>query len=196
MKTTLLSSAMAILLVCIAQFGLAGFGRPSVGSSRNALPVDDKGFIAGTITFPKNRQFFDKYVFRLKSDDGGSTEFKIHSYENVNSPTPTNSYSKTYVFILEQKAGKYRIDRVRAKAVDREEGTESHWGRAKDFLIPVEVRPGEITYMGEIFFSEKIDDSLLGLRIVDNFERDIKYFKRKNPKLDWEKATKSILQPR
>ncbi|GEM_PF-5918649 len=187
---------MAIFLACIAQFGLAGYGRPSVDNSCNALPAEGKGFIAGTITFPKNRQFFDKYVFRLKNDDGGSTEFKIHSYENVNSPTPTNSYSKTYVFILERKAGKYRIDRVRSKAVDREEGTESYSGKAKDFSIPVAVRPGEITYMGEIFFSEKIEDSLLGLRIVDNFERDIKYFKRKNPNLDWEKATKSIVQPR
>lgn len=187
---------MAIFLVCIAQFGLAGYGRPTVDNSGNALLLEDKGFIAGTITFPKNRQFFDKYVFRLKNDDGGSTEFKIHSYENVNSPTPTNNYSKTYVFVLERKPGKYRIDRVRSKAVDREEATESHSGLAKDFSIPVEVRPGEITYMGEIYFREKLENSLLGLSIVDNFERDIKYFKRKNPNLDWEKTTKSILQPR
>lgn len=188
MKTLITRFATVMLLFCFAEFGLTGFSESSVQG-------DPKGFIAGTITFPKNRQFFDKYVFRLKNEEGGSTEFKINSYENVNSPTPTNNYSKTYVFILERKAGKYRIDRVRAKATDHEEGGELYKVKGKDFSIPVEVKPGEITYMGEIIFHEKIFDLLVGLRVDDNFERDIKYFKRKKPDLDWEKATKSIIQP-
>ena len=158
----------------------------------NNYDVNKNGLIIGTITFPKEAQWFDEYTFRLNKENGGATKFEINSYENVNSPTPADKYIKTYIFILEKAPGKYSIDDIEAYANDL--GEASYFGKTKDVFIPIEVRQGEITYVGDILYKEVLEKGFINVSIVNSFDRDIKYFNSKYPNVDWRNAKISISQ--
>jgi hypothetical protein len=193
MKSYLLRSFAFAALVSLSHLMLTSCVHQAVSKKFNKYQNNKNGLIIGTVTFPKNIQWFDKYYFRIKSDHESAIEFTINSYENANSPTPTNDYCKTYVFIVEKKAGKYAIDHVRLFANDPEEA--SYYGWVKDFSIPIEVKQGEITYIGDILYLEDVENRKMQMSIHDQFSRDLKYFKIKDANINWESANKSIVQP-
>ncbi|MBS1535081.1 MAG: hypothetical protein JST78_08385 [Bacteroidetes bacterium] len=178
----------------------------SVSKSFDEFSKNNNGLIIGTITFPKNRQWFDKYSMRLKESEGILfVDYTIKVEEYVNEPAPDNNFTKKYLIIIEKKPGKYLINNFNAFAKDYDQSL-SYYGNIYDFSIPIEVKKGEITYIGDIFFDEKINDkdmkpyssnnnNKMEFKISDNLDRDLKYFKIKNSKVDWSKVIKSVVQP-
>jgi len=177
----------------------------SVGKNFDEFSKNNNGLIVGTFTFPKNRQWFDKYSMRLKEAEGISyVDYTVKVEEYVNEPAPDNNFTKKYLIIIEKKPGKYLINNFNAYAKEIDQ-SQSYYGNIYDFSIPVEVKKGEIIYIGDIFFDEKINDKDMKLyysknnkmdfKISDNLNRDLKYFKIKNSNVDWSRIIKSVVQP-
>lgn len=158
--------------------------------------ANNNGLIIGTVTFPKNVQWFDKYFFRLKDmEKNNAVEFTINSYETVNDPAPENNYTKKYVFVIERKPGKYEINHLRLFADNHEAEGVTYFGWVKDFSIPINVTKGEITYIGDIFCLEDLENKSISFNVKDTYEHDVRYFKSKSSLINWMKVTKSIIQP-
>lgn len=185
-----------IIVFLLISYLLTDCATKSASNDFYKYEVNNNGLIIGTVTFPKNVQWFDKYFFRLRDIvENKSVEFTINSYETVNDPAPENNYTKKYVFIIEKKPGNYEINNLRLFADNHDAEGKTYFGSVKDFSIPINVAKGEITYIGDIFCLEDLQNKSIYFKITDAYEHDIRYFKSKSSLVNWNKLNKSIIQP-
>lgn len=159
----------------------------------NTFDMDNpKGLIIGTITFPNNAQTFERYFFHINAvgekSDKNDTEIDIDVRLPYSSSIKKIGNSTTYLFAIRRTPGTYEIDHVRLFA----NGIYQYHGWLSKFSIPFSVKPGAITYIGEIKYNESAKDIHNYIGLTDNYERDINLFKLLNAKIDWDKTDKSI----
>lgn len=187
---------LRVIILLLISLSFTNCATKSMSNDFYKYEANNNGLIIGTVTFPKNVQWFDKYFFRLKDiNENKSIEFTINSYETVNDPAPDNNYTKKYVFIIERKPGKYIINNLRLFANNHEAEGKTYFGRVKDFLIPINVEKGQITYIGDIFCLEDLHNGNIRFNITDTYDHDIRYFKKQSQNINWTKVSKSIIQP-
>ena len=62
------------------------------------------------------------------------------------------------------------------------------------FSIPVEVKKGEITYIGNITINEDVPPNEMRTSIADKFEKDKNALKNMYKFVNWDSATKSSIE--
>jgi hypothetical protein len=152
--------------------------------------TSENGLIIGSITFPTVEPRFTAYHPYLQgADNKNSVEFIVEpeTTRMIKHNGDINN-GKTYLFAIERAPGSYDLNKIR---VISKGYMNSTWGdEAKGFSIPVDVKKGEIVYIGEVLFNEYASDPKTVIKIADNFERDLKGLKIKQPVIDWSKAKK------
>ena len=98
---------------------------------------------------------------------------------------------KTYLFVLEKLPGKYTISSLR---LFTNGGLYTKIDVVDGFLIPFEVKKGEILYLGEIIINEYRQEGEPFITINDNFERDINGLKNRQKMINWDITVKSELK--
>lgn len=185
-----------LLYLLVISFVFANCATKSISDDFYKFEANGNGLIIGTVTFPKNVQWFDNYIFRLQDRERNkSMEFTINSYENVNDPSPNDKYTKKYVFVIERKPGKYEINNLRLFADNHDADGMIYHGKVTDFIIPIDVQKGQITYIGDIYCMEDLHNRSFSFNVTDTYEKDLRYFKKRSSLINWEKVTKSIVQP-
>lgn len=185
-----------LLLVAVSIALFQGCATRSLKSRVDFDPAtSENGLVVGSITFPTVQPLFNSYRPYLQgvSDKGDSKEFVIlpEMTRMIKHNGELNN-GKTYLFAIETAPGKYDLNRIK---VTSKGFMDRAWGDAvKDFSIPVEVKKGEITYIGEINFNEYGDDIKALLTLSDNFNRDIKGLTAKQPSVDWTKTKKGAMK--
>jgi hypothetical protein len=150
-----------------------------------------KGLIIGTVTFPKEKARFQGYFFRvvLKGNDSKKTkkktiEFKIIP-EQIFKMKHCGEVDKglTYLFAIERPEGDYEMSSIR---LFKNNGFFTQNYYINSFSIPFNVKKGEIVYVGNILFNEHMDKNDKTVKLVNNFEKDIKVFQQFQPMTDWQ----------
>lgn len=150
------------------------------------------GLIMGSVTFNEVQPRFESYYIYAQSLDNKKdvteifidpeTEGKIRHNGELNN-------GKTYLFVLEKNPGRYEINKIKFTSTNAEASQKNVYH--KDFSIPVEVKKGEITYIGELKIDEYGLDRASVLNIQDNFAHDVQGIRKKQPLIDWTRAKKA-----
>lgn len=181
MKKFIYFILIAILLVSCATYR---FSSDLVGFNENS----ENGLIIGSITFNDVNAKFSSYFPKIVSlSDGKSSEFTIQ-------PNGLAAYKhwgelqdgKTYLFAITKKTGDYEINQIRCNL-----GYNQH--NIGKFSIPVNVKKGEIVYIGEINLNEYASETDTLIRLNNEFKRDIAGFQKKSfkTKINWDLAKES-----
>lgn len=189
-----LSRYLGILFSYLILLLLTGCAHQAIPTGFNNFEIQNskKGLIIGTISFPNNAQKFDRYFFHLKSL--GEKPSKNSTEINIDVRLPYSSNIKkvgnytTYLFAIKRDPGRYEMDHVR---LSTNYGYFEHIGWLSGYTIPFNVTEGEITYVGEILYNESAKDINSFIRLQDNYDRDLNFFKSINSKIDWNKAQKN-----
>ena len=183
----------AFTLFAIA-LSLAGCGSKTAATTpQNFTASSVNGLVIGTITFEGDVPVNDIYRFFYEGQTGSQKFNKRNSGKIViNGRTDRKSMfngdfngQKSYLFTLELGPGNYAftsynyLDHV---------GPQGMVSSSDPFAIPFEIKPGQITYMGELNYVDKAVKGTPRIFVADYFFRDLPEFKKKYPNIDWEKA--------
>ena len=154
----------------------------------------ENGLIIGTLTFPYEKAEFNGYYIRVLTTD---LEGKQEKKEIQFTPSQITRMrhngdtddGRTYLFVMEKPEGKYEIPSFR---LFTNLGMATYDTYIGQFSIPFDVKKGEITYVGNINFTEtmikkrRVDGKLERcIYVLNNFEKDIKAFQKQIPTTDW-----------
>ena len=154
----------------------------------------ENGLIVGSITFPTVQPRFAGYYITL-TDQGSNKSSKIFiepEWERKVSHNGELNNGKSYLFTLEKAPGKYAVDKITCSATAYDDA--KHYDRAENFSIPVEVKKGEIVYIGEILFNEYATEKSALINLQSNYKRDMEGLALKQPSIDWTKTKKSSFE--
>lgn len=171
-----------VLLITIMLFQSCAVPAIPEGVMRFNKSKTENGLLIGSITFLSETPKFDSYFFRLS----GNTyeEFMITSGAKHKGQLDEG---RTYLFAIERPIGTYEIPSIRLfrnnfiTALQRTSYIDG-------FSIPYEIKKGEITYIGNIIFSEYAQKGAKFLTLDNNFEKDINALKELKPSVDWKNA--------
>ena len=149
------------------------------------------GLLIGTITFPDEKAKYNGYFIRIISKENNEKIAKKHSIEIHISPKQIFKMKHngqidnglTYLFAVERPEGNYEISSIR---LFNNYGfiSKTHHTLVV-FQFPFNVKKGEITYIGNLFFDESGENTDKIIKLESNFERDIKAFQKIQPSTDW-----------
>lgn len=148
------------------------------------------GLMIGSITFPKEKAKHNGYYFSVISKDADPKKAKRNFTEIAINPEQIVRMKHkgeldgglTYLFIIEKPEGSYEISGIRLADV-MAYGSSSF--SVKGFSIPFDVKKGEITYVGNLFFDEEMNNGHKIIELSNNFDKDIQGLKKVQPMTDW-----------
>ncbi|MFM9988357.1 hypothetical protein [Flavobacterium sp.] len=191
LRTLLIVSTIVAIANMMQSCAVAADAMPSE-SLRFRKETAVNGIIIGSITFPKEKAKHNGYFIRVISKDTAKKIVKKNSIELQVSPEQIFKMKHkgqldnglTYLFAIERPEGNYEISSIR---LFDNYGYVSTNAVLSGFSIPIEVKKGEITYVGTILFDEHLDKTSQEKRIklTSNFEKDIKAFQKVQPMTDW-----------
>ena len=158
------------------------------------------GLVIGTVTFNyhKKKSPYDSYKFHLgyQSDDIEEVK-KTSTYFNVNVNFFNGRFngelneSKTFPFVLLQKPGVYNFNGFwffwNGGMI-----TKSYYNPVK-FSLPFTVEKSKIVYIGNIVVNLKAENTAY-IEITDQLSKDIGYFKKNYPNIDWNLTNNNTLK--
>ena len=156
-------------------------------------PSPEKGLAIGTITFEGDVPLNDIYRFFYEATSGDKKFKKANAGKIIISGRSDGKSGfngdfndkKTYLFIIEREPGTYAFNQYAYLDHLGPSGTVSS---SKKFAIPFEIKKGEITYMGELDYVDRIQKGDIRIYVADYFKRDLPEFKKKYPQANWDKA--------
>lgn len=179
---------------------LSGCAAPALTDKKIFWHKDyvEDGLVFGTVTFTDERAGANGYYFRVSpvSENGeksGEFGFSANSMGFKMKHDGDLNAKKSYLFLLRKPPGDYVIDNLRMASV-----TVTGHGYDKNaikFTIPIEVKKGQITYVGEILIDEWTDEKKQAISVSDQFIRDMNAMKNKQPNVNWPIAVRQIKQP-
>ncbi|MGQ2982593.1 hypothetical protein [Flavobacterium sp.] len=185
---------MKTLYIFFTLLLLAGCNAASTSVAPQSFSsASEKGLAIGTITFEGDTPVNDIYRFFYGPISGDKKFIKRNSgkvmmqsgRDNGRQFTGDFNNNKTYMFIIEAEPGNYAFTQY--NVLDHI-GPTGMVRFSKKFAIPFEVRKGEITYIGEFNFKDKVEEGSPKIFISGAYERDLPEFKKKFPHIDWDKA--------
>jgi len=162
--------------------------------------VSKNGLVIGSITFTNEKPRFNGYFTNFQSLDSSQKIAKENSREIQIAPNQMwklkhsgeLNNGKTYLFAFESAPGKYEISNVRLATVGM--GYAIRDNQISNFSIPYEIKKGEITYVGELNLNEYAFENDTLIKLKNNYDRDIKAVKLKQPTVNWDLAKESQLK--
>ena len=161
----------------------------------------EKGLVSGTFSFysDKKKSPYDHYYYNIKYISDDINEVKKNSTSLVFYMDGFNGRyngqfndSKTYMFILDLKPGKYEINSFRffwnGGMIQQNVNSKIY------FSIPFEVKKGEIFYLGEFIQDMENKNVKPFIKIKDNFERDKSYFRQNYNLIFWNNAQNKVIK--
>ncbi|WP_294823669.1 hypothetical protein [uncultured Flavobacterium sp.] len=153
----------------------------------------EKGLAIGTVTFEGDTPSNDIYRFFYGPTSGDRKFIKRNSgkvmmqsqHKNGRQFTGDFNNGKTYLFVIEADPGNYAFTQYNFLDHIGPSGMVSF---SKKFAIPFEIKKGEIAYIGEFSYKDKVDEGTPKIFISGNYIRDIAEFKKKFPQINWEPA--------
>jgi len=154
------------------------------------------GLAVGTITFEGDVPVNDIYRFFYEGQTG-NTKFNRKNAGKIiiNGRTDGQSMfngdfngNKSYLFVIEAQPGTYAFTKYNYLDHIGPQGMVSN---SDTFAIPFEVKAGQITYMGELNYVDKAVKGTPRIYVADYFLRDLPEFKKKYPRIMWEKTVNS-----
>ena len=185
MKT--LYSLFALLL-------LAGCNSSSTATAPQSFSSSsEKGLAIGTITFEGDTPANDIYRFFYGPASGDKKFIKRNSGKVMMQSGRDNgrqfegdfNNGKTFLFVIEAEPGNYAFTHY--NYLDHI-GPTGMVSTSRKFAIPFEVKKGEIAYIGEFTYKDKVDHGSPKIFISSAYSRDIPEFSRKFPGIRWQDA--------
>lgn len=171
------------------------FGRPAMPDEKMTFrpQIETEGIITGSITFPDTTAEFSLYGFYVSAISDDKKTSRKNSGEFYVKPDVYLKYrhegqadqGRTYVFALKKPEGKYMINSVRLVTMGF--GT-SRSDALTGFEIPIDVKKGEITYVGNIIFNENAASGEKIISLGDTYTRDLKILQLLQPYVVWKMA--------
>jgi hypothetical protein len=194
LKITILTIGLIITLSIFQSCAVSGL---STEPMRFHKDYTENGLVVGSITFTNEKARFNSYFTYFHSLDSVKKISKENSRELQISPDQTwkvrhsgeLNNGKTYLFAFERAPGKYEVSNIRLATVGM--GGAVRDNQISNFSIPFEVKKGEITYIGEINLNEYAFKNDTLIRLKNNYDRDIKAIKVKQPTVNWDLAKES-----
>ncbi len=159
---------------------------PSNEIPKNFSSNETEGLIIGSLAIENEKPIFNGYYLHYLGDG-----MKKISVENMIHFSPAQ-FSKmefkpdffddnkaVYYFALKKPAGKYSFTTLRLFR----NGPSQAWQSTQSltFNFPIEVTPGQITYLGQIELIYKQNS----LKLVNKLDRDLPKLKTMFPDIDW-----------
>lgn len=153
--------------------------------------------IISSVTFPKERGQFNAYCFMVRAISDDKKTVRKNSQEFIIRPEQIFKIKHqgetdgglTYLFIMKRPEGQYVINNVRLVTMGY--GT-SRSDNLEGFEIPVDVKKGEITYVGNIMFNEYAEVGEKIISLNNTYERDIKLAQLLQPYVIWKMAINNL----
>lgn len=173
LKIITLSIVLFLSLIFVQSCAVASLPTTPMNFSKSS----EKGLLVGSVTFPTNKPNFNGYFFRLTNNT--SQEFQVNRSQNGQLDE-----GRTYLFAIERPVGVSEIPSVR---LFHNSGmiAGQYDVRTGGFLIPYEIKKGEITYIGNITFNDYAKNGDTVVKLNNKFERDIEALKKLQPSIDW-----------
>lgn len=169
---------VSLLAICTFIWVMQGCAAKSMPAMMKFDRNSEKGLLVGSVTFPIESARFDNYFFRLTDDT--SAEFQITPDAMRGKHKGELESGKTYLFVIERPVGSYHIPSIRFYTG----GNRTNY--LGGFSIPYEIKKGEITYIGNIYFNEYEETVNKMIKLIHNeSERDINKLKLLQPGIDW-----------
>lgn len=171
---------------------LAGCNSTSTSVAPKSFTASsEKGLAIGTITFEGDTPVNDIYRFFYNPVSGDKKFVKRNSgkvmmqsgRENGRQFTGDFNENKTYMFVIEGEPGNYAFTQY--NVLDHI-GPTGMVRFSKKFAIPFEIKKGEIAYIGEFNYKDKVEEGLPKIFISGAYSRDMPEFKKKFPQINWD----------
>ncbi len=179
---------------------IAGCKSPSAtGSPESFSSTSEKGLAIGTITFEGDKPVNDIYRFFYEPISGEKKFIRKNSGkilikaggENGSEFTGDFNSSKTYLFVIEAEPGSYAFTQY--NYLDHI-GPTGMVMNSKKFAIPFEIKKGEIAYIGELSYKDKVEPGSPRIFVSGYYDRDIPEFAKKFPQIDWNTAVNKTVK--
>ena len=196
MRTIVKKICIAIAVVFVT---LLIFNRCGVVTSVPYEPIQfdsrtaENGIIFGSITFPNEKASYNGYFIHVANLDldqkiaqKNSTQIRFmpkQIFKMKHSGQLDNG--RTYLFILERKPGQYQIPFLR---VFSNYGYSTRDASINGFNVPFELKKGEIKYIGNFQFDEKMQTANHPVQLGKDFKRDLEAIKTLQPNITWSRA--------
>lgn len=180
-----------ISILILLMFYSFGFAQTDLDGVPKRFHKDfaQNGLIVGSITFPKEKARFNGYFIQIKSD----TDSKSKSITEIHI-SPEQFWrvrhdghlddKRTYLFVLELPVGSSSIVGIRLFSNSGIAILQRTYNKG-GFSIPFDVKKGEITYVGNLFFNEYASENEAVVSYENNYEKDINKLKELKPLIDW-----------
>ncbi len=155
--------------------------------------METGGMIVGSVTFTNPKAKFNNYFFLVSAVTTDKKTWRKNSQEFFVKPEQIFKMKHqgetdgglTYIFAMKRNEGQYEINHLRLASVGY--GT-SRSDIVKGFKIPINVKKGEITYVGNIHVNEYAAPGETIVTLNDTYERDINMAKILQPYVIWTAA--------
>lgn len=155
--------------------------------------TSENGLIFGSITFPIEKAKFNGYFIQIsninsdkKIAEKNSTQIRFVPQQIIKMKHDGQlENGKTYLFVLERKAGNYEIPFLR---LFTNYGYSTRDTSIKGFNLPFNLKKGEIKYLGNIQFDESMQSIIHPVQLSNNFKRDVEAIKTLQPSVNWSDA--------
>jgi hypothetical protein len=176
---------------------LAGCGAKTANTTpENFTAASGTGLAIATITFEGDVPVNDIYRFFYNAESGDKKFKKRNSGKFVvNGRTNKQSMfngdfngKKSYLVLIAAEPGSYAFTQY--NYLDHV-GPQGMVSSSEVYGIPFEIKPGQITYVGEMNYVDKAVKGTPRIFVADYFSRDLPEFKKKYPTIDWDKTVNS-----
>ncbi|WP_395051927.1 hypothetical protein [Flavobacterium sp.] len=172
-KITTLSIVLFSTIILVQSCAVASL--PS--KPMNFTKSSENGLLVGSVTFPTNKPNFDGYFFKLQYNKSQEFEIDRNQIGQLDD-------GRTYLFAIKRPVGDFEISSVRLASISifRAGNYEVKIG---GFSIPYEIKKGEITYIGNIYFNDQDKRCDTVVKLNNKFKRDIDALKTIQPSINW-----------
>lgn len=181
----------ALYTLCGLLFILSGCNSASTADAPQSFSAtSDKGLAIGTITFEGDKPVNDIYRF-FYGPTSGDKKFVKRNSGKIMMKTGNGEFTgdfneaKTYLFVIEAEPGSYAFTQYNYLDHVGPTGTVSS---SKKFAIPFEIKKGEIGYIGELTYKDKVEHGSPKIFVSGAYSRDINEFTRKFPGIEWSRT--------
>jgi hypothetical protein len=155
--------------------------------------TSENGLIFGSITFPNEKAKFNGYFIQISNTNPdkkiaqkNSTQIRFVPQQIIKMKHDGQlENGKTYLFVLERKAGNYEIPFLRLFS---NYGYSTRDTSISGFDLPFDLKKGEIKYIGNIQFDESMQSNIHPVQLNNNFKRDVEAIKNLQPSVNWSDA--------
>ena len=155
--------------------------------------TSENGIIFGSITFPNEKAKFNGYFIQISNTDPdkkiaqkNSTQIRFVPQQIIKMKHDGQlENGRTYLFVLERKAGNYEIPFLRLFS---NYGYSTRDTSINGFNLPFNLKKGEIKYLGNIQLDESLKSTIHPVQLTNNFKRDLEAIKNLQPSVNWNDA--------